>query len=121
MTSKEIIENELKFLKHNLEKAKKEKVIIAIKQIEREIKLKEQVLKDLEELELYKKVFPKMQEDGTYYKTEYYKQQEILEILKENAILNIDSNNKDVQSIQINITTCNERFNQVKEMLDNDK
>lgn len=54
MTSKEIIKEEIKFLKNNLEKAKKEKVVIAIKQIEEVLEQKEQVLKDLEVLEILK-------------------------------------------------------------------
>ena len=46
----------------------------------------EELIKDLEELELYKKVVPKMREDGAYYKGQYYKQQGILEILKNKRV-----------------------------------
>lgn len=77
--------------------------------------------KDLEKLELYEKVFPKMQEDGAYYKGQYYKQREILEILKEKAYLYQVNENPKVASIQINITTLDVNFNEIKEWLKNEE
>ncbi len=45
---------------------------------------------------------------------------EVLEILKEKAYLYVNDVNKDVKSIQINITTCDDRFKQIEEWLDNE-
>jgi len=52
---------------------------------------------------------------------EIKKDLEILEILKENAILYVNDINKNVKSIQINITTCDYNFNKVEEWLNNEK
>lgn len=103
MTNKEFIQNEIDNLKDMLKNAKDLKCELIIKNSGEEIKqykniLKElellekykkvmckpiqDLMKDLEKLELYEKVVPKMQEDGAYYKGQYYKQQEILDILK---------------------------------------
>ena len=49
------------------------------------------------------------------------KQKKILEILKENAHLYVNDINKEVKSIQINITTCDDNFNKVEEWLDNER
>ena len=49
------------------------------------------------------------------------KQDKILSILKENAIKYVNEINKDVKSIQITITTCDDNFNKVEEWLDNEK
>lgn len=46
---------------------------------------------------------------------------EVLDILKENAHLYVNNVNKDVKSIQITITTCNDNFNKVEEWLDEKK
>lgn len=53
------------------------------------------------------------------YIEEKEKQKETLDILKENAHLYVNDVNKDVKSIQINITTCNDNFNKVEEWLEN--
>ena len=45
------------------------------------------------------------------------KQNKILDILKENATLYINDINKEVKSIQINITTCDDNFNKVEKWL----
>lgn len=45
----------------------------------------------------------------------------VLDILKENAHLYVNDVNKDVKSIQINITTCNDNFNKVEGWLENEK
>lgn len=60
----------------------------------------EQVLKDLEQKE---------------------KQSKILDILKERAYLYVNEVNKDVKSIQINITTCDDNFGEVEVWLNGGK
>lgn len=107
MTSKEIISREIEEIKETLKRAEKYGFQELAEQCKEDIKKYNQVLKDLEllekykkvmyepivelmkdleKLELYEKVFPKMQEDGAYYKGQYYKQQEILEILKNGQV-----------------------------------
>lgn len=48
---------------------------------------------------------------------ELIKDLEVLEILKEKAHLYVNNVNKDVKSIQISITTCDDRFDKVEEWL----
>ncbi len=91
MTNKEFMQSEIDNTKEILIKAKKQKCMEIVKQCEQDIKDYEGILKNLE----------------------------VLDILKENATLNIV--NKDVKSIQITITTCDDRFQQIEEWLNNEK
>ena len=71
------------------------------------------ILIDLEEYECFKALM------GTPIQ-DILKRLKMLEILKENANLYVNDVNKNVKSIQINITTCDDNFNKVEEWL-NDK